>query len=84
MRPVKEVDGVGARVRAARLKRTWAIGTLARRADLNFTHVSRIESGHRPSLDTFVRLAKALEISADELLDLQQPREPIYAKTKDQ
>ncbi len=43
---------------------------LAHNADLNMTHVAKIERGERePGVRTVSKLAKALEVSAAELFD---------------
>jgi transcriptional regulator with XRE-family HTH domain len=60
----------GANVRAARERSGLTQEALGHRADFHPTEVNRIERGRRnPGLLTIVRLAKALDISASDLLD---------------
>ena len=59
----------GKRVKAAREDKGLTQEKLAELLDLSPTHVSVIERGVKaPRLDTFVRLANTLGVSADELL----------------
>lgn len=64
-----DLRAVGLRIKAAREKRELTQEELAALADLSCTHVSVIERGIKVSkLDTFVAIANALGVSADELL----------------
>lgn len=63
------LKAVGRRFKAARERKRLTQEQLAEIVDLSPMHVSVIERGVKPpKLDTFVRLANALEVSADELL----------------
>lgn len=60
---------VGLRIKKKREERNLTQEDLADLVDLSSTHVSVIERGLKiPKLDTFVAIANALEVSADELL----------------
>jgi HTH-type transcriptional regulator, competence development regulator len=60
----------GERLRQLRLERRMNQRTLAAKVHIDFTYLSKIENGKMapPSADTIVRLAKALNTDADELL----------------
>lgn len=59
----------GSRIKAARERKKLTQEQLAEIVDLSPMHVSVIERGVKPpKLETFVTLANALEVSADELL----------------
>lgn len=56
-----DVDGIGARVRAARLLHGWRIKDLAERSGLSEPYLSQIENGLRmPSMEAASSLAAAL------------------------
>jgi len=61
---------VAGRLRQRRLERGWSASELARRAGVNRSFVSRIESGEatRPSGQVLQRLAQALDTTVAELL----------------
>ena len=60
---------IGARIKAARERVHLTQEKLAEIVDISPTHMSVIERGVKtPKLDTFVRIANALGVSADELL----------------
>ena len=57
------------KIRAERLRRNWSQTQLAARANLSSSQVSQIETGRiKPYPRQIHRLARALEIPADELL----------------
>jgi transcriptional regulator with XRE-family HTH domain len=59
----------GENVRAARLARGWTQEELAHRTGLATVQISRIERGRREvRITTLLRLARALDATADELL----------------
>jgi len=59
----------GKRIKAAREEKGLTQEKLAELLDLSPTHVSVIERGVKaPRLDTLIRIANTLEVSADELL----------------
>lgn len=56
------------RIRALRLARGWSLDTLAERAYLSPSNLSRIETGSRRiALDQLVPIARALDATIDEL-----------------
>lgn len=60
---------LGTRVRFYRKKRGMSQSALAEAVDRATTYISYIEHGHKSmSLETFVSIANALHVSADELL----------------
>ena len=60
---------VGRRIKAAREVKHMTQEKLAETIDLSTAHISVIERGVKvPRLDTFVAIANALEVSADDLL----------------
>lgn len=60
---------IGARIKYYRTQRKLSQEELAQKADIGKPHVCRIEQGEaKPSLETLINIANALEISADELL----------------
>lgn len=62
-------DTVRRRLRALRQARGWTLDDLAARAHLGASTISRIETGQRRlAVDQLATLARALEITVDELL----------------
>ena len=60
---------VGSRIKTARENKKLTQEELAAMVDLSPTHISVIERGVKaPKLETFVRIANALGVSADSLL----------------
>lgn len=61
---------IGANVRKFRKKKGISQEKLARRADISLNTLTKIESGFakKPTIQTVIKLAKALEISIDELV----------------
>jgi len=65
---------MGARVREARLNLKLSQVDLAEKAQLHPTYVSQIENGKaNMSIDVFMRLTEALQVSADWLLRSDVP-----------
>ena len=65
---------MGARVREARVKMNLSQTDLAELAQLHPTYISQIENGKaNMSIDVFMRLTEALQISADWLLRAEVP-----------
>jgi transcriptional regulator with XRE-family HTH domain len=59
----------GERLREARLDRGLSQDALAATAQLHHTHISLLERGRRdPTLETLVRLARALNLTPGELV----------------
>ena len=60
---------IGARIKEIRERKGFTQETFAARMGLSTTYISTIERGLKlPKLDTFIRMANVLEVSADELL----------------
>ena len=60
----------GRNLREARLARGWTQEDLGHAADLHSTEIGRLERGDRePRLSTIVRLARALKLTAADLVD---------------
>lgn len=60
---------LGRRIQGFRKKQKITAETLAELVDVSTTHIREIEIGRRvPSLNVFVNIANALNVSADELL----------------
>ena len=60
---------IGARIREIRVKKHMSQASLAEKANIHITHVSAIENGKSTLLlPTFIRIAEALQVSADALL----------------
>ena len=61
---------LGLKARAIREQRGESQEAVARRADISLGTYGRIENGHNaPSLETLVRVAAALEVTVDQLLE---------------
>lgn len=64
-----DLKSIGRRIKAAREKKGLTQEQLAEIVDLSPMHISVIERGVKPpKLDTFIRIANALDASADNLL----------------
>ncbi len=64
------LDVFAANLRRLRLQRGLSQERLAHSADLNMTHVAKIERSERePGVRTVFKLAKALDVSVAELFD---------------
>jgi len=60
---------LGTRIRAKRKERKLTLEKLAEKADIGLVYLGEIERGVKmPSLNTFIKLVNALDISADELI----------------
>ena len=60
---------LGRRLHEQRLGKGWTLEKLASMTDLTPNYLSAVERGvKKPSLDTFVRLAETLDVSADYLI----------------
>ena len=63
------LEGLGPRIRSYRQAKQWRQEELARRTCLSVSYIGMLERGEKlPKLATFVRIANALEATADELL----------------
>jgi transcriptional regulator with XRE-family HTH domain len=64
-----ELSNLGSHLSRARLERGWSQAELAARCALSQAQISYFELGHRrPTLDQFLRIAKALDSSIEGLL----------------
>lgn len=64
-----EMRAIGKRIKQLRIAKGFTQQELAEQANISTTHMSVIERGVKfPRLDTFIRIANALEVSADTLL----------------
>lgn len=63
---------VGARLKSERERQGLTVRDLADRSKVSFALIYRIESGKGCQLDTFDKLRRALNVSADSLLDPQE------------
>jgi len=62
---------IGENIRRARHKKKLTQDKLAKLADIPYTSITKIETGviKKPSVQTVVKIAKALGISMDELIE---------------
>ena len=70
---------LGRRIRESRLRKGYTQQELADRAQIGVVYLSEIERGIKmPSMNSFIKLVEALEVSADYVLglprDLSWPR----------
>lgn len=66
----RRVTGIGARIRAIRVRRGWTLRALARAAGIAPSIVSRTEDGSgAPSLASIVAICDALGITVGYLVD---------------
>ena len=64
---------LGPRLRAIRLRRGLGLRELARRLDVSPSSISKIETGkNQPSVRTLYAFASELQVTVDEVLDLEQ------------
>lgn len=63
-------NSIGERVRAIRIKKRISQDRLSKLADLSLNTIVNIESGlnSNPTIDTLVKIAKALDMSVDVLI----------------
>ncbi|WP_425391634.1 helix-turn-helix domain-containing protein [Ekhidna sp.] len=63
-------DQIASKIRALRTKKGWSQEALADQSGINHRTVQRIENGEsKPTGDTIKRLASALNVAPDELID---------------
>lgn len=68
------VPDVGQRLHSARLQRGLSQGTVARRAGIAPSYLSRVENGKiQPTFRTLLRIVRALRADMDEIVSLEQP-----------
>lgn len=69
--------GIGKRIQALREEKDISQKELADKIGLNYSVMNRIESGERPARDEEVkRIAQALQVSTDYLLDMSDVKNP--------
>lgn len=69
-----DISKIGSRIRDMRLSRGMSQSALAEKANISLPHVSEIELGKsNMRLSTFIKVAEALQVSADELIRLDVP-----------
>ena len=62
-------EALGKRIRESRIKKGYTQQDLARRADIGVVYLSEIERGVKmPSLNIFIKIIDALDVSADYIL----------------
>lgn len=60
---------IGKRLHEQRMAKGWTLDKLASMTELTPNYISAVERGVKnPSLDTFIRLADSLDVSADYLI----------------
>ena len=78
-----DMIAIGSRIKEARERAHLTQEELAEKVDISPTHMSVIERGVKtPKLDTFVKIVKALNLSADALLldGMDQVNDSIVAE----
>lgn len=64
-----ERAALGKRIRESRIKKGYTQQNLAERADIGVVYISEIERGIKmPSLNIFIKIIDALDVSADYIL----------------
>lgn len=64
-----DIESIGSRVKYHRLRNKISQEELAELAQVSRVHISYLERGERiPSMESFINIANALNVSADELL----------------
>ena len=72
------------RLRSLRLARGWSLDELARRSHIGASTISRLETGRRRlALDHLVTLARALDVTIDELLVADDSSDVVIRPTRD-
>ena len=66
----KQISTLAKNIRRLRLQKGWSQDELARKTDIPFTTLTKIETGviKKPSVFTVEQIAAALDISVDDLL----------------
>lgn len=64
-----DMSSIGKNIRKKRLDKSWKQEFLAEKADVSAPYIGMIERGEKmPSMETFIRIANALDAASDELL----------------
>lgn len=63
-------ENIGDKIKKIRTKKGLTQDALARKAELPYTTLTKIESGViiRPTIQTVIKIAKGLDVSIDELI----------------
>ncbi|MFG2622566.1 helix-turn-helix domain-containing protein [Streptomyces sp. NPDC048507] len=73
------------RIRSLRKARGWSLGSLAERAGISPSQLSRIETGHRRiSLDHLTAISAALDRSLDELVESPDDSDVVIRPDRDE
>ncbi len=63
------INTIGKRIRFFREERKWSQEVFSEKLGLSLTYVGMIERGEKiPKLETFIKIANTLSVSADQLL----------------
>ena len=74
---------LGSRIRESRISRGYTQQELADRAEIGVVYISEIERGvKKPSLNSFVKIIDALDVSADYVLRDELPSGKGYVCTE--
>ena len=67
-----KVERIGQVIRRFREAKDWTLEDLARAADIPVSTITKIEHGDikNPSIEKIAKIAKALDVSVDELINL--------------
>lgn len=88
LRMEQEVDTerlVRLRIRALRTARGWSLDTLAERAHLSPSNLSRIETGRRRiALDQLIPIAQALDTTLDQLVESPDDEDVVIRPHRDE
>lgn len=75
--PSPVLDAVGPRLRALRLDHDRTLADLSAETGISVSTLSRLESGHRrPTLELLLPLARAHQVSLDDLVDAPETADP--------
>ena len=74
-----EKASLGQKLRQARLRKGYSQQALAEMADMGNVYLGEIERGLKmPSLNSFIKLIEALDVSADYILRNELPSGQVY------
>ena len=71
-----ELKNIGKQIKNVRKKKEWSQEDLARKADIPLSTIAKIEVGiiKNPSIEKIAKIASALGVSVDELLNIKQTK----------
>ena len=79
----QELLALGQRIKAVRIERGMSQAELAEKANIGFPHISDIERGKtHTKILPFVRIAEALQVSADDLLRINIPKVKVLYQSE--